>query len=215
VGTTNRYATLPLGFFRRPSKIVAPELLGRYLVRELEGERLVVRIVEVEAYLGAEDRASHAWNDRRTRRTESLFRDGGSAYVYLIYGMYHCLNVVTGSASDGGAVLIRAAASVEGAASMAANRGLTLGEGPVRGLRPGQLAGGPGKLCQALRIGKDFDRAPLTSGDLRLVSGEPVAESAVAVGPRIGVDYAGAAKAWPLRFAADGDSEVSRPYPWS
>lgn len=210
----NRYETLPVDFYCRPSRVVAPELLGRYLVREVDGERLVARIVEVEAYLGAEDRASHAWNDRRTRRTESLFRDGGFAYVYLIYGMYHCLNLVTGRSDDAGAVLLRAAAPVEGASSMAKNRGLVADDGTPRRIRPGEIAGGPGKLCRALRVGKDFDRAPLTRGGLRLVAGEPVPAEAVAVGPRINIDYAGPAAAWPLRFAVAGDQEVSRPYPW-
>lgn len=209
-----RLESLPSSFYFRPSKVVAPELLGRYIVRDLGGERLVARIVEVEAYLGAEDRASHAWNDRRTRRTESLFRDGGVAYVYLIYGMYHCLNVVTGRADDGGAVLIRAAAPVRGAAAMAANRGL-LDEGGSPGkLRPGQLAGGPGKLCQALRVDLGCDRVPLTGGALRLAEGEPLSTSEIAVGPRINIDYAGEAAGWPLRFAIRDHPEVSRPYPW-
>lgn len=211
----SRYRTLPTDFYRRPSKVVAPELLGRYLVRDLGGERLVVRIVEVEAYLGAEDQASHARNGRRTLRTESLFRDGGHAYVYLIYGMHHCLNVVTGRADDGGAVLIRAAAPVRGAVAMAVNRGLREASGRPGVMRPGQLAGGPGKLCRALRIGLECDRVSLSEGDLRLVAGEPVPLEEIVTGPRINVDYAGSHAAWPLRFAVRGDREVSRPYPWS
>lgn len=209
----SRYKSLPAAFYRRPADVVAPELLGRYLVRDVDGERLVARIVEVEAYLGAADRASHAWNGRRTRRTESLFRDGGHAYVYLIYGMYHCLNVVTGRAEDGGAVLVRAAAPVRGAATMAVNRGLSPVDGSPGRLRPGQLAGGPGKLCRALAIGMECDRVSLSRGDLRLVAGEPVPAGEIATGPRINIDYAGPHAAWPLRFAVRGEPEVSRPQP--
>src|SRR4051794_32569830 len=84
----SRFRPLPTSFYRRPAEIVARDLLGRYLVRELEGERLVLRLVEVEAYLGGPDRASHAWDGRRTPRNESLYLPGGHAYVYFIYGMH-------------------------------------------------------------------------------------------------------------------------------
>ncbi len=198
---------LPPRFYRRPAEVVAPDLLGRYLVRSLEGSRDVVRIVETEAYLGAADRASHAWGDRRTRRTASLFRDGGSAYVYLIYGIHCMLNVVTGSRQDGSAVLIRAAEPVEGVGRMATRRRLAA-DG-----RAGAIAGGPGKLCQALAVGLDLDGAPLDRGELRLAAGRPVPADEIAVGPRVGVDYAGEAAGWPLRFAEIGNQHVSKPAP--
>ncbi|HXO29503.1 MAG TPA: DNA-3-methyladenine glycosylase, partial [Thermoanaerobaculia bacterium] len=101
-------APLPPSFYRRPAEAVARDLLGRYLVREVEGEVLVLRLVEVEAYLGAPDRASHAWGGRRTPRNASLYLPGGHAYVYFIYGMHWCLNAVTGEADVGSAVLLRA-----------------------------------------------------------------------------------------------------------
>ena len=101
-------APLPPSFYRRPAEAVARDLLGRYLVREVEGETLVLRLVEVEAYLGAPDRASHAWGGRRTPRNASLYLPGGHAYVYFIYGMHWCLNAVTGEADIGSAVLLRA-----------------------------------------------------------------------------------------------------------
>lgn len=112
------FRPLPLSFYRRPAETVARDLLGRYLVRELGGERLVLRLVETEAYLGAPDRASHAWGGRRTQRNESLYLPGGHAYVYLIYGMHYCLNAVTGKKDEGGAVLLRAGEPVEGAERM-------------------------------------------------------------------------------------------------
>jgi len=199
---------LPRSFYRRPAETVARDLLGRYLVRRLDGERLVVRLVETEAYLGAPDRASHAWNGRRTARNESLYLAGGRAYVYLIYGLHHCLNVVTGESDVGSAVLLRAAEAVTGELRMKRNRGLD------RRLAPGDLAGGPGKLCQALAVDRRQDGVSFLAGELTVARGEPAAADRVASGPRVGVDYAGEAAGWPLRFAELGNREVSRPRPW-
>ncbi|HEY8022852.1 MAG TPA: DNA-3-methyladenine glycosylase [Thermoanaerobaculia bacterium] len=198
---------LPLAFYRRPAPEVARDLLGRFLVRELDGERLVLRLVETEAYLGAPDRASHAWGGRRTPRNESLYLAGGHAYVYFIYGMHWCLNAVTGEAGVGSAVLLRAGEPVAGLARMAENRRLP------RPPRPGDVAGGPGKLCQALAVDRTLDGAPLSRPPLWISPGEPVADAEVVAGPRIGVDYSGEAAAWPLRFALRGNPHVSRPRP--
>ena len=203
----SRFRPLPLSFYRRPAEIVARDLLGRFLVRDLEGERLVLRLVEVEAYLGAPDRASHAWDGRRTPRNESLYLPGGHAYVYFIYGMHYCLNAVTGEAGVGSAVLLRAGEPVAGEERMAENRGWT------RKLRPGDLAGGPGKICQALAIARELDGAPLDQPPLYIVKGEPVAAEEIVASPRIGVDYAGEAALWPLRFSVRGHPHVSRPRP--
>ena len=175
-----RFRTLPQSFYRRSAELVARDLLGRYLVRDLDGSRLVLRIVETEAYLGAEDRASHAWGGRRTRRTSALFRHGGFAYVYLIYGMYHCLNAVTGGEAEGAAVLIRAGEAVEG---------------------------------DSLEIDGELNGTPLFKGPLRVTTGREIAEVALAIGPRVGIDYAGEAAAWPLRFWELENREVSRPRP--
>ena len=159
-------------------------------MRELDGERLVLRLVETEAYLGAPDRASHAWGGRRTARNESLYLAGGHAYVYFIYGMHFCLNAVTGEAGVGSAVLLRAGEPVEGEERMRENRGLD------PGARPGDLAGGPGKLCQALA---DRPRArrraarPAAAATSPRVSRWRRAE--IVASPRIGVDYAGEAAA--------------------
>jgi DNA-3-methyladenine glycosylase len=200
-----RLAPLPAAFYRRETAAVARDLLGRWLVRRVGGERLVLRIVEAEAYLGAPDRASHAWAGRRTARNESLYLPGGHAYVYFIYGMHHCLNAVTGEPDLGSAVLLRAGEPVAGEAAMAARRGL------LRPPRPGDLAGGPGRLCHALAIDRALDGAPLQRGGLVIAAGEPAPAAAIAAGPRIGVAYAGEAAAWPLRFALRGNPHVSRP----
>ncbi len=214
----SRFRPLPRSFYRRPADEVARDLLGRYLVRRIGGderpgerspaERLVVRLIETEAYLGAPDRASHAWGGRRTARNESLYLAGGHAYVYLIYGLHHCLNVVTGERGVGSAVLLRAAEAVTGEPRMRSNRGLE------RRPRPGDLAGGPGKLCQALAVDRRHDGISLLRGELTVTRGEPLAPERIAAGPRVGIDYAGEAAAWPLRFAEHGNREVSRPRPW-
>jgi len=202
-----RRGALPRSFFRRDADALARDLIGRVLVRELDGERLVLRIVETEAYLGAGDRASHAFAGRRTERVRAMYLDGGHAYVFFVYGMHHCLNVVAREAGVPQAVLLRAGAAVEGVERMAALRGLR------RAPRPGELAGGPGRLCRALAIDRSFDGADLRAGDLWLGPGTPVADAEVVVGPRVGIDYAGEAAAWPLRFSVRGCREVSRPRP--
>jgi DNA-3-methyladenine glycosylase len=200
---------LPPSFYRRPAEEVARDLLGCRLVRELAGERLILRLIETEAYLGAPDRASHAWGGRRTPRNESLYLPGGHAYVYFIYGMHFCLNAVTGSRDVGSAVLLRAGEPVEGEERMRENRGWT------RPPRPGDLAGGPGKLCQALAVGRDLDGVRLDRKPLWIAPGEPVEPAEIVPCPRIGVDYAGEAAGWPLRFVVRGNRHVSKPWPIS
>jgi DNA-3-methyladenine glycosylase len=198
---------LPAAFYRRAADEVARDLLGRYLEREADGAKLVLRIVETEAYLGVEDPASHARGGRRTARNEVLYAAGGVAYVYLVYGVHHCLNTVTGNSGDGSAVLIRAGEPLEGEEVMVSHRRL------ARSPRPGEVAGGPGKLCQALAIDRGLNGARLDRSALRITSGLPSAPSEVVAGPRIGVDYAGEAATWPLRFAVRQNSHVSRPWP--
>ncbi len=203
----NRFRALPASFYRRDGETVARELLGRYLVRRLDGRRLTLRIVETEAYLGEGDRASHAWRGKPTPRTQTLFRSGGIAYVYFIYGIHHMFNVVAGEKNVAHAVLVRAGVPIEGVDRMAANRGLD------GNLRPGAIAGGPGKLCAALEIDRSHDGVGLSRGELVITGGEPVQATEIAVGSRVGIDYAGEAADWPLRFAERASPHVSRPRP--
>jgi DNA-3-methyladenine glycosylase len=198
-------APLPQAFYLRPDDLVAPDLLGRLLIRRLGDELLVLRLVEVEAYLGAPDRASHAAGGRRTPRNESLYLEGGHAYVYFIYGMHWCLNAVCGERDEGGAVLLRAGEPVRGEDRMRALRGL--GDR----IRPGDVAGGPGKICKALAVDRALDGAALDGAELWIAAGERIARRRIAVGPRIGVAYAAEAATWPLRFAERGNPHVSRP----
>jgi DNA-3-methyladenine glycosylase len=170
---------LPRAFFARPSTVVAPELLGRILVRVLpDGTRLAARLVEVEAY-GPADPASHAYRGR-TLRNEVMFGVPGHLYVYFTYGMHFCSNVVTGRDGEGSAVLLRAAEPLEGLDAMADNRGLQ---------NERLLCAGPGRLTQALAIGRAHNGADLVRGDsVQLRAGEPVARRRVARSTRVGVN---------------------------
>jgi DNA-3-methyladenine glycosylase len=180
-------APLKRDFYARPTTAVARELLGKLLVRP-RGDRppLVARIVEVEAYLGERDAASHA---RRgpTPRAAIMFGPPGFLYVYLIYGMHHCMNLVTETDGVAGAVLIRAAAPVVG-----------FGDGG-RGGRRHPLTG-PGKLCAALAVTRALNGHDLTHGREIYVADDGAPAPRRARSPRIGVDYAGAWAARKLRF---------------
>ena len=166
-------------YFSRPTLTVARSLIGKYLVRAIDGRVLAGKIVEVEAYVGPEDKACHA-SKGRTQRTDVMFGPGGVAYVYLIYGMYHCLNVVTEREKFPSAVLIRAIEI------------------------DGELIDGPGRLCRALQVDRRLNRADLTTGELLWFEdrGVLVKKGDVLAHPRIGVDYSGewAQKLWRFRL---------------
>jgi DNA-3-methyladenine glycosylase len=179
---------------------VARALLGQRLVRIIDGQRLSGRIVETEAYIGTDDRACHA-SRGRTPRTEVMFGAPGRAYVYLIYGMHHCLNVVTERREFPAAVLIRALEPVEGLASMRRWR-------QARSDR--DLTSGPGKLCQALRIDRGLNGADLGGADLFIEAAPQVAEARVLSTPRIGIAYAGDSRELPWRFLIRDHPSVSR-----
>ncbi|MHB0776222.1 DNA-3-methyladenine glycosylase [Halomonas sp. WWR20] len=173
---------LPRSFYARPSLIVARELIGCHLVRETGDERLVGRIVETEAYGGAGDSASHA-SRGHTPRTATMFGPPGHAYIYLIYGMYDMLNLVTEIEGEPGAVLIRAITPLTGEASMIARRG---------GKRGRELANGPGKLVRAMSITlAELNRHDVCAGNrLWVEAGAPVGAADIVAGPRVGIDYA-------------------------
>lgn len=182
-------------FFARDTLEVARDLLGQRLVRIVNGRRLSGRIVEVEAYVGEEDLACHA-SRGRTRRTEVMYGPPGHAYVYFIYGMYHCLNVVTEREGFPAAVLIRALEPVEGVDVMRAHRG-------CRDDR--ELTSGPGKLCVALQIDRRLNGIALYDhGELFLDEDEPVASDRTATSTRVGIKVPGWAAEAPWRvYVAD------------
>jgi DNA-3-methyladenine glycosylase len=199
-----RAAKLQRDFYTRADTLrVARELLGKRLVVPADtGERVSGRIVEVEAYLGAEDRAAHSHGHRRTRRTETMYAKGGTVYVFFVYGMHHQFNVVTGPVDWPHAVLVRAVEPEEGAELMRRRR-------PARSER--ELTSGPGKLCRALGIDRSFDGEDLTGARVWIEDeGATVAPEQIASGARIGVAYAGEDALKPWRFWLKGNLYVSR-----
>ena len=186
-------------FYDRDTVQTARALLGKYLVRRWHGLWLAGRITETEAYVGAVDKACHAYGGRRTPRTETLYAPPGTAYIYLIYGMYHCLNFVTEPAGTPSAVLLRGLEAAEGAEFLARNRfGKALAE-----LTPYQkknFLNGPGKVCRALDLTRAQNGLDLTdpAGPLTVCAGSPPHQ--VFTGERIGIDYAQEAIDFPWRF---------------
>lgn len=190
-------------FYTRSNVLrVARDLLGKLLVvPTAEGKRVSGMIVETEAYRGPQDRASHAFGGRRTRRTETMYQQGGLAYVYFVYGMYNQFNVVTNVADIPHAILVRALEPVEGIEIMHTRRHTQ----PDR-----NLTSGPGKLCIALRIDKRLDGADLLGKDVWLEEYEPIRPRRIASGPRIGIDYAEEWVEKPWRFWVKDNGFVSR-----
>jgi DNA-3-methyladenine glycosylase len=184
-------------FFARPSPVVAPDLLGRLLVRRSEGELLVARIVEVEAYQ-QDDPASHSFRGP-TARNEVMFGPAGFLYVYFTYGMHFCMNVVTGRPGDGSAVLLRAAEPLAGLDAMARRRGTEM---------PRLLCSGPARLTQAFGVDRSANGADLVDGeDLWIEAGRRTPSGDVRTGPRVGIRHAADV---PWRFWVDGSPFVSR-----
>ncbi|MEO6514021.1 MAG: DNA-3-methyladenine glycosylase [Candidatus Saccharimonadales bacterium] len=179
-----------------PPEVVAPRLLGSLLVREVDGHRLVGRIVETEAYHQS-DAASHSYKGK-TPRTEVMFGPPGRLYVYFTYGMHYCCNVVTGPAGEGSAVLIRALEPVEGEVFMAKNR---------QGVAVGQLTNGPAKLCQALDIDKTLNGHDLRIVPLQLELLTPLLPEQIVQTTRIGISQA---KDVPWRFYEKNNTFVSK-----
>lgn len=194
---------LPREFYTRANVLtVARELLGKLLVVPSEdGTRVSGMIVETEAYRGPKDRASHAFGGRRTKRTETMYGPGGTAYVYFVYGMYYQFNVVTNERETPHAVLIRALEPVDGLELMRQRR---------HNQPDHNLTNGPGKLCIALGIDRRLDCADLLRADVWIEEGERLTSRRIASGPRIGIDYAEEWVGKPWRFWIRGNRFVSR-----
>ena len=193
-------------FYLQDTLTAAQALLGKYLVRRLGGEILAVRITETEGYIGRCDQACHAYNYRRTPRTDTLFRQAGTAYIYFIYGMYHCLNFVTEPEGEPAAVLIRAGEPILGADTI---QHLRFGDKPLTAYRKKNFLNGPGKLCKGLSLTKEQNGLDLVTGEDLFVCDDPgdlglpaleVSRERMCRGKRIGVDYAGEARDYPWRF---------------
>ena len=185
---------LSADFYKRPAARVARELLGKVLV--CGGAKGI--IVETEAYIGPEDKASHTAGGRHTERNDAMYREGGIVYVYTIYGMHTCFNVVTGPEGRGEAVLVRALEPVEGIDLMKKRRGTD---------NVKNLAGGPGKLCAAMGIDKSFYGESLTGE--RIWIEDRGLRPEITVSRRINVDYAEEWAEKPLRFTIKNSPFVS------
>ncbi len=179
---------LPRHFYNRETAIVARDLLGKLLVHRVGDEERIARIVEVEAYIGPHDLAAHT-SKGITPRTRAMFGPPGHAYVYLIYGMHHCMNIVTEPEGHGSGVLLRA---LEPVLNITGN------------------TRGPGLLCKAMGITKQDYGRDLCSDDLYVAEPAVKEHFAIAQRPRIGVDYAGEWALKPLRFYIEGNKYVSR-----
>ncbi len=179
---------LPRSFYNRDTMVVAKALLGKYLVHVVKGIRYIGKIVETEAYLGPHDLAAHS-SKGLTKRTQVMFGEPGHAYVYMIYGMYYCMNIVTEPAGHGSAVLLRALE-------------------PIQNVR--ERTNGPGLLCKAMHIDKQLHGHDLLSQDLYVMAGEQSESMVIVKKPRIGVDYARHWAKRHLRFYVKGNAYVSK-----
>ena len=192
----------------------ARALLGKCLVRVRNSETLACRITETEAYIGRCDKACHAYNYRKTERTSTLFLAPGHAYIYFIYGMYHCLNFVAEPEGEPAAVLIRGGEPLAGTDTMWR---LRYGDKPVTPYRKKHFLDGPGKLCMALDLTTRENRLDLVEGDTLYVCDTPAdaglpcpppVGERICAGPRIGVDYAQEAKDFPWRFWLEKEAKT-------
>lgn len=202
---------LPREFYERNTLDVARDLLGKYLVHETNGIRRIGKIIEVEAYMGPEDKAAHSYNRRRTERNDVMYGPAGHAYVYIIYGMYSCMNVITEGIDIPRGVLIRALEPVDGLSEMAISRfGKNYSE-----LKKSQilnLTSGPGKLCIAMNITKAKDNGEdLCGNNLYITKSITTDPFEITACKRINIDYAEEYIDKPWRFYIKGNPFVSKP----
>lgn len=198
-------ARLSREFYTGDTVEIARQLLGKYIVRRLDGEDLICRITETEAYVGRMDKACHAYNYRHTPRTSTMFGPPGHAYIYLIYGMYNCLNFVTEPEGEPSAVLLRGVVPVAGLDTISCLRfGCSYGE--MHPYQRRHWMDGPGKICKGLSLSRADNGTDLT-GDTLFLTDDPGSpevalphREVIRCGPRIGIDYAEEAITFPWRF---------------
>ena len=194
-------------FYNRDSLLVAKELLGKVLVHKINGQTLSVKIVETEAYMGITDKAAHSYGGKRTPRVEVMYGGPGFSYVFMIYGMYYCFNIVTREEGTPQAVLIRAGEPIEGLDLLAQNR-FKKSYKELTKKEIGNLTNGPGKLCKALAIDKSANGENLCRDNLYVTEGESEKFNIITA-KRIGIDYAEEAKDFPWRFYIEDNTYVS------
>lgn len=197
----SRLQRLNKKFYQQPTFTLARKLLGKFIVRKIKQQTLIAQITEIECYYGHEDKASHA-SKGRTARTELMFGQPGLAYIYLIYGMYYCFNLVTEAKDFPAAILIRAVQPISGIKQMHKNRGMCHPELSRRVTCHGSaeltmtkgISNGPGKLCQALQIDKKLNGENLLTSHKLYLAADPqikIGSKQIGQAKRIGIDYAG------------------------
>lgn len=194
-------------FYDRDTLLVAKDLLGKILVHEVNGERLAGKIIETEAYKGTIDKAAHSYGGRRTERVEVMYGPAGFAYVFIIYGMHYCFNVVTEEEGKPEAVLVRALEPVEGFETIALNR-FKKSYKELTKTQIKNLTNGPGKLCNALSINKSQNKEDLLKDKLYIEEGNGE-KFTIKAAKRVGIDYAEEAKDFPWRFYIKDNIYVS------
>ena len=196
-------------FFKRDTVEVAKSLIGKKIIRNISGDFFCAKIVETEAYLGLEDRACHSYGGRITDRNKTLYLPGGHIYVYLIYGMYDLLNIVTRDEEHPEAVLIRGVEPLENLDVISKNRFGKAYE-DLSTYQRKNLSNGPGKLSMALGINRSLNGKVLSKDYLYIGEGEEVPEKDLVITKRIGIDYAGEDANLPLRFCLRDNPYVSK-----
>lgn len=196
-------------FFKRDTVEVAKSLIGKKIIRNISGNFFCVKIVETEAYLGLEDRACHSYGGRITDRNKTLYLPGGHIYVYLIYGIYDLLNIVTRDEDHPEAVLIRGVEPLENLDGISKNRFGKAYE-DLSTYQRKNLSNGPGKLSMALGINRSLNGKVLSKDYLYIGEGEEVPEKDLVITKRIGIDYAGEDANLPLRFCLRDNPYVSK-----
>lgn len=197
---------LESNFFKRDTVEVAKNLLGKKIIRNISGNFFCAKIVETEAYLGLEDKACHSYGGNITKRNQILYKEAGTIYVYLIYGMYNLLNIVTKNENDPEAVLIRAVEPIENIDAMAVNRFGKIYK-DLSSYQKKNLTNGPGKLTMAMEIDRALNGKILSQDYLYIEEGEDVRN--IIETTRIGIDYAGEDANLPLRFYIEDNPYVS------
>ena len=188
-------------FYIKDGITLAKDLLGKILVKEIDGVLYKGRIIETEAYMGAIDKACHAYNNRRTKKTEAMYREGGYSYIYLIYGMYNCFNVTASIKDNPEAVLIRALEPLD-------NKDIMLKIRKVKSEK--YIANGPGKLTKALGITSDDNNIDLTLGKNIWIEDDGYVPNKITETTRVGIDYAEEFKEKPWRFYISENNNVSK-----
>ncbi|KGM94311.1 3-methyladenine DNA glycosylase [Clostridium botulinum] len=194
-------------FYKRDTIEVAKELLGKYIVVNEKNEKIVAKIVEVEAYLGINDKAAHSYGGRKTERTRVMYEDGGCVYIFQIYGMYNCLNIVTSHKEIPEAVLIRAVEPISNIDKFSFNR-FKKSFNELTRYQQKNITNGPGKLCMAMNITKELNGEDLSSDKMYILDNKE--EFEIISSKRIGIDYAEEAKDYLLRFYIKDNKYVSK-----